>query len=63
MGLTDEPNFEFVPVHRTAFAKKMLLEVAHPSPIEAQLELSNLLEWLNTRLGISGHTDFTHPGG
>jgi hypothetical protein len=63
MGLTDDPNFEFVPVHRTAFAKKLLLEAAHPSPIEAQLELSNLLEWLNTRGLMPGNTDFTHPGG
>ncbi len=63
MALADEPNFEYVPVHRTAFAKKLSLEVAHPSPLEAQLELSNLLEWLNTRAGLSGNTDFTHPCG
>lgn len=62
VGLAGEPNFELVPVHRTAFAKKLPLEVAHPSQVDAQLELTALLEWLSARPG-SQNTDFIHPGG
>lgn len=40
---------EFVPAHRTAFAWRLELEATHPTEVEASLELSRLLEWINGR--------------
>jgi len=44
-------DFEFVPVHRTAFAECVDLEVAHRTEAEAKIELTGLLEWLGRRQG------------
>ena len=44
MGMVDEHHIEFIPVHRTAFAKRMELAVCHPDEGKARSELSGLLE-------------------
>lgn len=40
---------EFIPVHRSAFARRLELEAEHPTEVDASLELSRLLEWLDRR--------------
>jgi hypothetical protein len=49
VGMEEERDFEMIPAHRTAFAKQFPLQPAHPSQADVQLELTSLLEWLQTR--------------
>jgi hypothetical protein len=46
VGMDGETNIEFIPLHRSAFAKHLPLAVLHTSPVDAHLELSQLLHWL-----------------
>lgn len=49
VGLEGDKDLEFLPVHRTAFAERVPFAEAHASEVDAHLELSGLLEWLNRR--------------
>ena len=40
---------EFIPAHCSAFAGRLDLEHAHPTEVDANLELSRLLEWIDGR--------------
>lgn len=40
---------EFIPAHRSAFAGSLDLEPAHATEVDASLELSRLLEWIECR--------------
>ena len=40
---------EFIPAHRSAFAGRLDLELAHATEVDASLELSRLLEWIDRR--------------
>ena len=40
---------EFIPAHRSAFARHLDLEPAHATEVDASLELSRLLEWIDGR--------------
>ncbi len=49
MGLCGDPDEELIPVHRSAFAKRLRLKTTHPAEAEAQAEFTALIAWLNTR--------------
>jgi hypothetical protein len=49
VGMLGEHPFEFIPVHQTAFAKRMELAVCHTDEWNAQIELSGLLELIQAR--------------
>gem|GEM_PF-3302885 len=40
---------EFIPAHSSAFAGRLDLEDAHTTEVDASLELSRLLEWIDRR--------------
>lgn len=40
---------EFIPAHRSAFGRYLALEAEHPTAVDASLELSRLLEWIDQR--------------
>ena len=40
---------DFVPAHCSAFAGRLELEAEHPTEVNATLELSRLLEWIEGR--------------
>ena len=40
---------EFIPAHRSAFGRHLELEAEHPTEVDASLELSRLLEWIDGR--------------
>lgn len=40
---------EYIPAHRSAFAGRLELETEHPTEVNATLELSRLLEWIDGR--------------
>ena len=40
---------EFIPAHRSAFAGHLDLEPANATEVDASLELSRLLEWIDGR--------------
>ena len=48
VGMLDDRDAELVPAHRTAFAGRLHLEIAHPTVSDAQFELTGLLEWIET---------------
>lgn len=46
----DWGNFtEFIPAHRSAFGRFLELEPKHSTEMDATLELSRLLEWIDGR--------------
>ena len=47
--MLNDRDFEFVPLHRTAFAAHFMLLVAHETEADAQQELTGFLEWLEAR--------------
>ena len=49
VGMDGETNIEFIPLHRTAFSKQLPLAILHSSQVDAHLELSGLLDWLDRR--------------
>ena len=49
IGLQGDPAADFIPAHRTAFAMHFQLQFAHPTEADANLELSGLLDWLDSR--------------
>jgi len=49
VGMVGEHEFDFIPVHETAFAQRMALAVCHSNESNAQLELLGLLELLQKR--------------
>jgi len=51
IGMEGEGTTEFIPAHRTAFARCVSLGVAHLHEVDAHLELTQLLEWLASRWG------------
>ena len=40
---------EFIPAQRSAFAGRLELEAEHPTGVDASMELSRLLEWIEGR--------------
>jgi len=50
VGLGDDMPSDFIPVHRSAFAKHLPLEESHPTAVDAHFELSGLLAWMEERL-------------
>lgn len=46
VGMDGERDIEFIPVHQTAFAMRIVLKEAHPTEAEAKQEKDYLLEWL-----------------
>lgn len=40
---------EYIPAHCSAFGRHLELEAAHPTEVDASLELSRLLEWIDGR--------------
>jgi len=53
IGMEGERKIEFIPVHQSAFSKRLALGVAHENEVDAHLELSGLLEWLADRCVFS----------
>lgn len=52
VGMPGEAPIEFIPVHRSAFAQRLpLLQEGHAEESDAHLELTGLLDWLETRHG------------
>jgi hypothetical protein len=49
VGMEGERTFEYIPVHLSAFAERISLEPAHETEAGVQLELTELLAWLDTR--------------
>lgn len=49
VGMEGERTFEYIPVHLSAFSERLSLEPAHETEAGVQLELSELLEWLDGR--------------
>ena len=49
VGMDGEKGLEFIPLHRSAFAKRLPLAILHSSPVDAHVELSALLHWLDVR--------------
>jgi hypothetical protein len=49
VGLVGDRDVECIPVHCSAFAQRLPLELAHPALADASLELSRLLAWLDER--------------
>ncbi len=52
-----ERDFEFVPIHRTAFAERLDLEPAYAHEVDAHLQLSAVLKWIDERManGLTAH--------
>ena len=50
VGLDDAMPGDFIPAHRSAFAKSYPFKETHPSPADAHFELSGLLVWMEDRL-------------
>ena len=40
---------EYIPAHRSAFGRHLELEAEHPTEVEANIELTRLLEWIDGR--------------
>lgn len=40
---------EYIPAHRSAFGRHLELEAEHPTEMDASMELSRLLEWIDGR--------------
>lgn len=51
VGMADKHAYEMIPVHRTAFARRLPLKEFHPTEAEVQIELTCLLELLQSRSG------------
>ncbi len=49
MGMSEERDFEMIPVHRSAFSRRIQIKEFHTTQAEAQIELTCLLEWLVSR--------------
>jgi hypothetical protein len=49
VGLSGDPDEEMIPVHRSAFAKRLRLKATHPGEAGAQAEFTALIAWLNAR--------------
>jgi hypothetical protein len=49
VGLTGDGDGDCIPVHLSAFAACLPLHLAHAAVVDAQLELTHLLAWLEAR--------------
>lgn len=49
VGMAGEQDFELIPAAQSAFAHQIRLEEYHADPVEVQIELTCLLEWLGGR--------------
>ncbi len=49
VGLAGDPDCELIPVHRSAFAKRLRLKTTHAAEAGAQSDFTALIAWLNTR--------------
>lgn len=53
VGMAGERDFELIPIHCSAFAQLGDFGEYHSSPVDVQLELTALLEWLAERAAAS----------
>ncbi len=56
VGLAFDDDSDFIPVHQSAFAALVPLEVAHTDESDAHFELSLLLERMKNRSRAAGDT-------
>ena len=49
IGMDWNDAVEFIPAHRSAFAGRLEFEAEHPTEVDASMELSRLLEWIDGR--------------
>jgi hypothetical protein len=47
--MADEKDYEMIPAHRSAFARRLVLKESHSTEAEVQIELTCLLELLKNR--------------
>lgn len=54
VGMDGERDLEYIPVHQTAFAKRLPLKEGHETEVEAEQEKDYLLGWLRDQTQLAG---------
>jgi hypothetical protein len=49
MGMAEEQEADLIPVCRTAFAQRLVVQEFHTTEVDVQVELTALLDWLDGR--------------
>lgn len=62
VGMAGEQDAELIPASQSAFAHQLPLEEYHVDPVEVQIELTCLLEWLSNRLRAEADTSGSDEG-